>query len=66
MAVFHAYDIHTEVLAASFRHAAQVSECLLAGADILTIPAPILMGVADHPLSDEGMRQFCEDAKAFQ
>ncbi len=65
MAVFNAYAIHTEVLAASLRHAAQVSECLLAGVDILTVPAPILMGVADHPLSDEGMRMFYEDAKAF-
>jgi len=64
-AVFATYRIRTEVLAASFRNAAQVMECLLAGADILTVPAPILMGVADHPLSDEGMKAFVADSKVF-
>jgi transaldolase len=65
VAVFNNYRIHTEVLAASFRNAVQVTECLLAGADILTVPAPILMGVADHPLTDEGMKAFVEDSKVF-
>jgi transaldolase len=65
VSVFNTYQIKTEVLAASFRNAAQVTECLLAGADILTVPAPILMGVADHPLSDEGMRSFVADTKVF-
>ena len=65
VAVFNNYRIHTEVLAASFRNAVQVTECLLAGADILTVPAPILMGVADHPLTDEGMKAFVEDSKTF-
>lgn len=63
--VFNNYRIHTEVLAASFRNAVQVTECLVAGADILTVPAPILMGVADHPLSDEGMKSFFEDSQVF-
>jgi len=64
-AVFANYDIHTEILAASFRNSSQVSEVLLAGADILTIPANILTRVADHPLSEEGMVAFNDDAKAF-
>ncbi len=66
VAVFNAYRIKTEVLAASFRNAVQVSECLLAGADILTVPADILMQVADHPLSDEGMKAFVSDAEVFE
>lgn len=65
VAVFNTYQIKTEVLAASFRNAVQVTECLLAGADILTVPAPILMGVADHPLTDEGMKAFVADSKVF-
>ncbi len=64
--IFANYDITTEVLAASFRNGVQIPECLLCGADILTIPAPLLMGVADHPLTDEGMRAFVEDSKAFE
>lgn len=64
-AIFTNYDIHTEILAASFRNFAQLSECLLAGADILTVPAPILEKVADHPLTDAGMSSFVEDTKVF-
>ena len=63
--VFANYQITTEILAASFRNPVQLTECLLAGADILTVPASVLATVADHPLSDEGMKVFAEDAKAF-
>ena len=63
--VFNNYRIQTEVLAASFRNAVQVTECLVAGADILTVPAALLMGVADHPLTDEGMTAFVADSKVF-
>ncbi|HYE79381.1 MAG TPA: transaldolase family protein, partial [bacterium] len=63
--VFANYRITTEILAASFRNQVQLTECLLAGPDILTVPAPVLMTVADHPLSDEGMKAFVEDSKAF-
>lgn len=65
VAIFANYDIHTEVLAASFRNFSQLTEVLLAGADILTVPADILMQVCNHPLSDEGMKRFNEDAQAF-
>lgn len=64
--IFANYEIKTEVLAASFRNSVQIPECLLCGADILTIPASILMGVADHPLTDAGMKAFIEDSKAFE
>ncbi len=63
--VFANYDIRTEILAASFRNSVQIPEALQAGADILTVPGEILMGVADHPLSDAGMKSFVEDAKTF-
>ncbi len=66
VSIFNNYCIQTEVLAASFRNSAQVTECLMAGADILTVPAAILMGVADHPLSDEGMTAFVADSKVFE
>lgn len=63
--VFANYRIETEILAASFRNPVQLTECLLAGADILTIPSSILGQVAGHPLSDAGMKLFAEDAKVF-
>ncbi len=64
--IFTNYDIQTQILAASFRNFTQLSECLLAGADILTVPAAILRDVADHPLTSEGMVRFFEDSKAFE
>jgi transaldolase len=64
-AIFANYDFQTLVLAASFRNPVQITECLLAGADILTVPAGILQTVADHPLSDAGMKSFIEDSKVF-
>ncbi|MDH4225158.1 MAG: hypothetical protein OEW12_05890 [Deltaproteobacteria bacterium] len=63
--VFCNYNIHTEVLAASLRNAVQLSECLVAGADIITVPAAILMGVADHTLTSEGMTSFVKDTQVF-
>ena len=59
--IFANYRITTEILAASFRNEVQVTECLLAGADILTVPTKILEKVASHPLSDMGMNAFLED-----
>jgi transaldolase len=63
--VFASYRVTTEILAASIRNPAQLTECLVAGADILTVPAAVLATVADHPLSDEGMIAFARDAKTF-
>lgn len=63
--VYANYGITSEILAASIRNPAQLTECLLAGADILTVPAHVLSTVADHPLSDAGMVGFLEDSKAF-
>jgi transaldolase len=63
--VFANYRVTTEILAASIRNPAQLTECLVAGADILTVPAAVLATVADHPLSDEGMVAFARDAQTF-
>lgn len=64
--VFANYRITTEILAASIRNPAQLTDCLVAGADILTVPAAVLATVADHPLTDDGMRAFVSDAKTFE
>ena len=63
--IFTNYDIHTEILAASIRNFAQVSECLLAGADILTVPAAVLQQIPDHPLTHAGMKTFYDDSQVF-
>ncbi len=63
--MFTNYDIQTEILAASFRNFSQLTECLLAGVDILTVPANILNSVTEHPLTWLGMESFFEDSKVF-
>ncbi len=54
-------DLSTEVLAASARHPQHVTQCALAGADIVTIPPAVLRQLAAHPLTDKGLAQFLAD-----
>jgi transaldolase len=54
-------DLSTEVLAASARHPQHVTQCALAGADIITIPPGVLRQLAAHPLTDKGLAQFLAD-----
>lgn len=65
-AIFTNYDIKTQILCASFRNVVQLTECLLAGADILTAPAEVLKRVVKHPLTEKGMQSFFEDSKVFE
>jgi transaldolase len=56
-------DLGTEVLAASARHPQHVTQCALAGADIVTLPPSVLRQLAFHPLTDKGLAQFLADWK---
>ncbi len=58
--------IETEVIVASVRHPLHVIEAARMGADIATIPAKVLDQMILHPLTDKGLAQFMEDAKAFR
>jgi len=54
-------DLSTEVLAASARHPQHVTQCALAGADVITLPPAVLRQLASHPLTDKGLAQFTAD-----
>jgi transaldolase len=54
-------ELSTEVLAASARHPQHVTQCALAGADIVTLPPAVLRQLASHPLTDKGLAQFLAD-----
>lgn len=54
-------DIKTKVLAASLRGPFHVSQAALAGADIGTMPFPVLQAMFKHPLTDAGLKRFKED-----
>ncbi len=53
--------LDTEILAASIRSPVHVKEAALAGADVATIPAAVLKGLAQHPLTDKGLEAFMAD-----
>ena len=53
----------TDVLAASIRSVRQVTDSVLAGADIVTMPPSVLDGMYKHILTDKGLEQFDKDWK---
>ena len=58
------YELHgftTEVIAASIRHPLHVTQAVLAGAHIATIPYKVLQGMTKHPLTDKGLAAFLAD-----
>ncbi len=61
--IYHNYDFGTEVLVASVRNPTHVVDAALIGADICTIPFPVMLQLAKHPLTDVGLQKFVEDAK---
>jgi len=62
-AVYDNYGFKTEVLAASIRTVSHVRECILAGADVGTMPTDIFKKLISHPLTDKGLAAFVADAK---
>src|SRR3569833_477765 len=62
-AVYDNYGFKTEVLAASIRTVSHVRECLLAGADVGTMPTDNFKKLISHPLTDKGLAAFVADAK---
>ena len=63
--VYDNYDsLKTEILAASVRTALHVKQAAMAGADVATIPPPVIYKLADHPLTKAGLDAFVKDWKA--
>lgn len=54
MTVFRNYDLSTQVLAASIRHANHFSQTAMAGADAATIPLSVLLSLTGPPLTGIG------------
>ncbi|MEZ5808929.1 MAG: fructose-6-phosphate aldolase [Zhengella sp.] len=59
--IYDNYGFKTEILAASIRSANHVKDAALAGADVATIPAAVIKGLARHVLTDKGLDQFARD-----
>ncbi len=62
-AIYDNYGLKTKVLAASIRHPKHMVECALAGADVATVPMPVIKQMMQHPLTDVGLAKFVADYK---
>ena len=58
---YKAYNMGTQVIAASIRHPLHVVQAVHAGAHIATIPFGVLEGMLHHPLTDLGVQRFLDD-----
>ena len=61
--IYDKYGFETEVLAASIRGPNHVKECALIGADVVTAPPDVIRSLADHVLTDKGLKAFLADAE---
>ena len=61
VAIFRQYNIDTKVMAASIRHTLHCTQAARAGADIATVPYPVLKQMVQHPLTDAGLARFLQD-----
>lgn len=63
--VYDNYAFNTQILAASVRHTMHVIDCAKLGSDVMTGPLSSITGLLKHPLTDNGLAKFLEDAKSF-
>ncbi|MFH1005865.1 MAG: fructose-6-phosphate aldolase [Bacteroidota bacterium] len=61
--IYNNYGYKTQILAASIRHVMHIVKCAEAGADVATCPMSVIMGLLNHPLTDNGLAQFLADYK---
>jgi transaldolase len=59
--IYDNYGFETEIIVASIRGATHVVESALMGADIATIPFPVIEKLVKHPLTDVGIERFLAD-----
>ncbi|MBU1230897.1 MAG: fructose-6-phosphate aldolase [Proteobacteria bacterium] len=59
--IFRNYELSTQILAASIRHSSHFHQAALIGADAITIPLDVLLGLTKHPLTDIGLAKFLAD-----
>jgi len=62
--LYDTFGFKTMVLAASVRHARNVADVALAGADCATLPPSTFSDLYKHPLTDRGLEIFMSDWKS--
>ena len=64
--IYRAQGYTTQVLAASLRHPQHVVESAKIGADVATMPYDVFSKLANHPLTDIGLKRFLDDWDKYQ
>ncbi|MEI6756278.1 MAG: fructose-6-phosphate aldolase [Chlorobium sp.] len=64
--IYDNYGFLTQVIVASVRHPQHVVDSAMVGADIATIPFSVIRQLANHPLTDLGLKKFMEDASVMK
>lgn len=59
--IYNAYDFDTEVLVASVRNPVHVVQAARMGAHVATLPFSVIQQLANHPLTDLGIKKFLAD-----
>ena len=59
--IYTNYGFKSQIIVASIRHPMHVLEAALIGADIATMPFPVLEKLFKHPLTDVGIQRFLKD-----
>jgi transaldolase len=63
--IFDRYNLPAQVLAASIRGPAHVTQAALAGAHIATVPFAVVQAMVKHPLTDIGIERFLADSRKY-
>jgi transaldolase len=59
--IYRNYEFTTQVLVASVRNPLHVVQAARMGADVATLPFSVLAQLAQHPLTDAGLKRFMAD-----
>jgi transaldolase len=59
--IYENYTFGTEIIVASIRNPLHVVDAARMGADIATIPYPVITQLIKHPLTDIGLEKFLKD-----
>lgn len=59
--IFGNYSFDCQIIVASVRHPRHVIDAALIGADICTVPFPVMDKLIRHPLTDLGIEKFLKD-----
>lgn len=59
--IYTNYGFKTQIIVASVRNPLHVVDAALAGADIATVPFPVITQLIKHPLTDIGVQRFLDD-----